>query len=158
MILVAWDGTKKCWRSIKNVGRILATLALQLSCQKRANSVRVKSLSRLRIVQGFVTSFHGSYVLHVSVLKNWLSFRVAIAFCVDCFDPLEFTEEDDVEDVDNGDGFLVRVRREWLKPPVNRRCGCQQGEVVQPCNCGLGAQPQGVCSRLFWDKVNNQNR
>ena len=44
------------------------------------------------------------------------------------------------------------------RPPVAKRCPCQSGSEIQPCTCGEGLPPEGVQSRLGWDKVNNNNR
>ena len=57
-----------------------------------------------------------------------------------------------------GDGYVVTVRKNWLRPAVKSRCGCQQSAENLSCICGEGAVPTGVCSRLYWDKVNNENR
>ena len=76
----------------------------------------------------------------------------------DCFDPKIYGPGDETETIDDGDGNLVTTRKDWFRPPLDERCPCQSGEVVQPCNCGKGALPTGVCTRLFWDKINFQNR
>ena len=52
----------------------------------------------------------------------------------------------------------MTVRKDWFRPPVSKRCPCQQEEIPKPCVCGRGEEPQGVCTRLYWDKCNNENR
>ena len=59
--------------------------------------------------------------------------------------------EDETEEVDDGDGYKVTVRKDWFRPPKAKRCECQN--ISAPCNCGLGEKPQGVSARLYWDKV-----
>ena len=53
--------------------------------------------------------------------------------------------------VDEGDGYMVTVREDWFHPPVDERCECQKETLCQPCKCGLGAEPSGVCMRYVYD-------
>ena len=97
----------------------------------------------------------------ICLLKTGVCHRIpyiALVRAVECYDPLDYGPLDDVEDVDEGEGDVVRVRKDWFRPPVEKRCPCQSGETPEPCNCGLGAKPQGYSTMLYWDKRNNERR
>ena len=82
----------------------------------------------------------------------------AIMKARDCYDPRIFGPEDDVEEVDIGDGEMVTLRRDWFRPHKEGRGPCTEKDVPEPCSCGRCVQPQGVCALLYWDKINLANR
>ena len=76
----------------------------------------------------------------------------------DCYDPRLYGEDDEVEEVDCGEGEKVTLRKDWFRPPKYGRGPCTNREVPEPCSCGGCMEPQGVSALLHWDKINLINR
>ena len=84
----------------------------------------------------------------------------AVMKAKDCYDPRIYGPEDDVADVDVGNGEKVTLRKDWFSPHKDGRGPCKDGDNPDPgpCTCGRCIQPQGVCAVLYWDKINMANR